>query len=355
MAETVQERINNYLTQEESDINESQDDQVKSEQQQDQHLESEEKEEKTEPEEEEESEGKEDVIEIEDLTSLAEHIGVKVSDLYALKIPVTSPDGTRSQVTLGEYKDGYVSHEQNKKKQSELDNLKNTIESKRLEQEQIYVRRLQETQAVIDTAEKQFLHDLQRVNWDQLRKENPGEFAAKQTELANRKAILNQAIHQVNQHAETSRREWMKKQQEDLSQILSREGQALLDSIPEWKKDDTRESERHKISDYLIKQGYTAEQINGKLDNEGGVVSHGIIDHRYIVMARKAMLYDKQITEAKLTAKKVLKIGKNVLKPGASQNKEQAAQDRFSEAREKLRKSGGKSKEAAIAAIRELI
>jgi hypothetical protein len=293
----------------------------------------------------------EDVVEVETLSGLAEHLGVEAGDLYALKIPATAPDGSKMEITLGDYKDAYVSSEQNKSKQKELDDKKQALEKQHQELEQNLVSELQKAQSVVQLAEGQLLHEYQSVNWQELRDKNPGEFAAKQADFSNRQRALEEAKQAVIQSANQGLVDRQRKFNDEFAALMTREGEALIEAIPEWRKDDVHKAEKQKVTDYLVGQGFDESQINGQIDDQGNIVQAGITDHRLIVIARKAMLYDQTMKQVQVDKKRVVKIGSKVLKPGAKQPKNQAKQDQYTAARNKLRKSG-KPQDAAEAIAR---
>ena len=92
------------------------------------------------------------------------------------------------------------------------------------------------------------------------------------------------------------------------------------------------------MSEYLLTTGFSQQEVESAAD------------HRAIVLARKAMMWDQHQANADIAKKKVLKIGKKVLKPGARQSKADHKQQTEQQLREQMRASGG-SVDSAAAAI----
>lgn len=74
-------------------------------------------------------------------------------------------------------------------------------------------------------------------------------------------------------------------QQEDqaryLQQIAQMEQDRLMQKLPEWRNDSVRQKETQELSDYLRQVGYGDQEISS------------LLDHRAVLIARKAKLYDE--------------------------------------------------------------
>ena len=98
---------------------------------------------------------------------------------------------------------------------------------------------------------------------------------------------------------------------------------------------------------YLKEQGFQDWEIDGKIEN-GGIVHPGIIDHRAVMIARKAWLYDQSSKTAepkKAKLKSLPKVG-----AGRPKQKDEVKQEKREEVRGMLRKTG--TVEDAAKAIR---
>jgi hypothetical protein len=83
--------------------------------------------------------------------------------------------------------------------------------------------------------------------------------------------------------------------------------QALLAKLPEWKDGAKAKEEAGKIQQYLTSQEFSAQDI-GQLE-----------DHRFIVMARKAMMYDGLMERVGKATKTVAAAPVKVERPGVAQ------------------------------------
>lgn len=135
---------------------------------------------------------------------------------------------------------------------------------------------------------------------DELLQSDPVAFLQIQRTADQRQAQLqqaNQELQQINGQRQQEQADAHK------SRILAQH-QALLDKLPEWKDSAKAEAEAAKIRQFLADQGYKPEEMS-------------FDDHREILMARKAMLYDALMARAKVTQTKVEKAPPKVARTGS--------------------------------------
>lgn len=119
----------------------------------------------------------------------------------------------------------------------------------------------------------------------------------------------------VKQYQAQQAQEYMTKQQQaqdDVSyqEMLKHEHNSLMTKLPEWKNEKVAAKERTELASYLTSEGYDNDDISG------------LTDSRAVIIARKAMLYDKMIkggakqAAPKTGDKHVIK----VLSPGKQQS-----------------------------------
>lgn len=118
-------------------------------------------------------------------------------------------------------------------------------------------------------------------------------------------------------------------------QILEAERGQLLAKVPEWKDEGKAQAEKAELTQWLLKQGYTPEQIESTTD------------HRAILAQLKAFRYEKLIEEQRAVIdRKVPPAQTRPVKPGAAQEGPSTPINQA--AMQRLRK-GGKVDDAAAA------
>jgi hypothetical protein len=150
-----------------------------------------------------------------------------------------------------------------------------------------------------------------REQRDQLREARTAKFNEFQQKTSQAEQALNQA---QGQH-------------------LHAEEQALLAKLPEWRNSEKAQAEASKIKSWLSSQGYSkaeAEQIG---------------DHRHMLVARKAFLYDQLMSNRDAKLKQV-RTAPAVVKPGATPAQPNGRTE-FGKAKAKLREFGTKGNHRA--------
>lgn len=175
--------------------------------------------------------------------------------------------------------------------QDEIANEKKAVAQER----QRYAQQL-ETYIQLSQAMDPVLAEGMKTDWVQLSQDNPAEAQTKWFQFQQRQSQLQAAINQRNALAA--------QQQQD---HLAREGQTLLDKVPEYKADPSKvrpdiDRFRKAAVDYY---GYTPQEVSI------------IPDHRQVLVLRDAVAYRQLMAERKQVAdKKVVPVSK-VQKPGA--------------------------------------
>ncbi len=280
--------------------------------------------------------GDDEAVEVETLADLAEHLGVEVGDLYALRIPVTVDDGSKAEISLGEWKDAYQATNKLTRTQKELAEARERFEAERQQAAEKIQTNLQQAEALVEAAEKQLMADLERIDWKGLRDADPAEYAARRQEMLERQRILEESKTGIRQRAGEANAERQAEQQRQYAELLQKEQQALAEAIPEWRDQAKAKAEKAALSEYLTGAGFAPDEVAN------------IADHRAVVLARKAMLFDQSVKQTDAAKKRVLKIGKKVLAPGAKQTRAEQQGDKLSRQRGALRKSGKIDDAAAL-------
>ena len=274
-------------------------------------------------------------VQLSTLSELAEHLGVEVGDLYNLRIPVSTGRG-KEEVSLGEWKDAYQAAADYKRQAAELAEMRRDIEMQKQSYSSEAGQRLRQANALTEQAERMLTAEMGKVDWENLRVTDPAEYAARRQEYYERSAQIQATKSHVVQEAERLSQEARAEQAKRYADILSREAQALITAIPEWRDDEKGNQGRVEVREYLKSAGFEDSEIAN------------VADHRAVVLARKAMLYDKLQKESKVAAKKLVAIGSKVLTPGSPKSKADAGSDKLNKLRANLKRSGRIQDAAAL-------
>lgn len=237
-------------------------------------------------------------------------------------------DGKDVEVTLDELKKGYQRQADYTRKTMEVSETRKQAEAEaaqlRQEREQ-YAQKLNEQQVVLQAV----LQDQQQIDWQKLLDTDPMEYL-KQRDLLERR----QLAYQQNQQEQA--RLWQihqAEQAQNVQRFLAQQHEELIAKLPEWKDEGKAKAEKSAMREYLQSTGYTDDEINQ------------LSDHRSVLVARKAMLYDQMMSKAQAAAKKVENLPKKVQRPGSGQN---VSIDKRGQAFQRLQKSGKVEDAAAV-------
>lgn len=229
-------------------------------------------------------------------------------------------NGEELEVTLDELQKGYMMGKDYTQKTMQLSEQRKTIESK-----------IAEIDNNLSTAKD--LLNLE-IEWFQseeakeLREYDPDQYL-KKFEAIKTKAEKFQSLQ--------SKRESEKA--ELYQRYLAKEQELLRQKVPEWIDNDTVQNEYPKIVSSLKNIGFEDNELNA------------ISDHRLMVLARKAMMYDQIMTQD-LSGKKVKAAPKSA-SPGVQKSPTEASDRKIKETRERLKQKGDMN--SAAAAIKAML
>jgi len=207
-------------------------------------------------------------------------------------------DGKEVEVTLDELQKGYSRTQDYTRKTQQIAEVRKQTEAElqevRAEREQ-YAQLLGALQAQVQQAAQP------QVDWDRLYQEDPIEWV-RQREVMRENQEKAAAIQSEQQRlAQLSQQE----QAQQREALLAQEQEALLAAIPEWKDSKKAQAEKAMLVQFGQKIGFTPDDLKN------------VVDHRAVVMLRKAALYDQMMSK-RGQIKPVTNNGPRPAKPGAA-------------------------------------
>lgn len=207
-------------------------------------------------------------------------------------------DGKEVEVTLDELQKGYSrTQDYTRKTQQIAEARKQTdaeLQAVRAEREQ-YAQLLSALESQVQQVAQP------NIDWDRLYQEDPIEWV-RQREVMRDNQEKAAAIQSEKQRlAQLSQQE----QAQFMQQKLQHEQEALLAAIPDWKDPKKAQAEKALLVEFGQKIGFTPDELNG------------VVDHRAVLMLRKAALYDQMMSK-RGNIKPVTNNGPRPAKPGAA-------------------------------------
>ena len=227
-------------------------------------------------------------------------------------------DGKEVEVSLEELQKGYSRTQDYTRKTQQIAEVRKQTEAEfqavRAEREQ-YAQLLGALEAQVQQAAQP------NIDWDRLRNEDPIEYVT-QREMMRENQERNAAIQSEKQRLfELSNQEQMKQHQ----MLFHQEQEALVAAIPEWKDAKKAAAEKAMLVQFGQKAGFSPDELKN------------VVDHRAVVMLRKAALYDQMMSK-RGQIKPVVNNGPRPAKPSAAGRVSTTTES--TRAKQRLAKSG---------------
>lgn len=273
------------------------------------------------------------------LSDLTEHLKEGREYYDQLKVP-TKVNGVEGEATITDLLRDYQKNGNLDQKTDSLTTERAKFDEEISAKREEYGQSLSNAVGLVDQLEQQLMTSSEKIDWNELRENDPAEFAAKKQEVLEKQQQYQSAKGQLTKEFQT-------KKAEHFESVLSRESAALIREFPAWKDESVAKTEKSAIRDYLLSEGFTALEVDGQMDAEGNIVSTGMIDHKAIRMAHKAMQFDKGDKKVE-TAKKRVRTLPKVAKPGKPVTRKDKDSDRSKALKGRLKKSGRVDDAAAL-------
>ena len=167
---------------------------------------------------------------------------------------------------------------------------------------------------VLGSMQKQLIGDQQALA--ELARTDPAEWVAQNAAFQQRYADYQTALQERQSLANRMSAE----QEQQVAEWRKAEREKLQERLPEWRDKKVAETEQRLVAEFLLKEGYQSNELAE------------LFDHRALVVARKAALYDQmQAAKAKKSQEPPKPVKPGVAKPAQPQNG--AYQDALAKAR----------------------
>lgn len=269
-------------------------------------------------------------------TSLDEYLkDAKVDPESFMTLPVTvKVDGKESAVPLGELVKGYQLSSASYDRMQQLATERQAFSNEQTQVRQALGIRIQQAEALLKGVQDQLLGDYNAITpqqWQQMRAEKPGEYAALMTDFQQRQQALQQQLQQVAQAKEAEARA----ANQQSAQALAQERERLFAVRPDWRDPTKFQAVRQGVLDAGRKLGFTDAELSG------------LSDHRHLLVLDLAAQALKNQASQPAVLKRV-RAAPPMAKPGTRQVRD-PKQVRAQSAREAYERSGGRNDDAGAA------
>lgn len=280
-------------------------------------------------------------------SELAEALDRSPDDL----LETLSLDIDGEPMTLAELRKSRMREADYTRKTQEVAEKRKAYEAKQTELESQYAQRLQEAGALIQNDEQRLIQEFNAVNWKDLEETDREEYIIKRQKFEDRARELTHRKNSIVQNAERFQKEQKQRWTEGLKTHIQNEYSELRSKFPEYIDEKKGPAIQDGVRKYMLSLGYKADEIDGKANGDE-IIAPGLTDHRMIIMAHKARLYDELQAKKPALENKVKSVPK-VLKPGARRSKSDVMAKAQQEKLSRLKKTGKVQDAQAI--IRSMI
>lgn len=207
-------------------------------------------------------------------------------------------DGKETEVTLEELQAGYTRLSDYTRKTMQISEVRKQTEAElqavRAEREQ-YAQLLSALEAQVQQVAQP------NIDWDRLYNEDPIEWVRQREVMRDNQekaAAIQSEKQRLNQLSQQEQAQFMQ-------QKLQHEQEALLAAIPDWKDAKKAQAEKALLVEFGQKIGFSPDELKN------------VVDHRAVLMLRKAALYDQMMSK-RGNIKPVTNNGPRPAKPGAA-------------------------------------
>lgn len=271
-----------------------------------------------------------------ELSHIAEYLGVEsdkfdVSDDGELLVK-TKIDGEEGRAKFSDLLKSYQLEGHLNKQNTETAELKKSLQSKIAEADAQLAQKAQQLEALSQIAYNELMTEYSSIDWNDLRADDPAEYAAKLADYQNKQA----RIADLYQKAIDQRKDISAHGDVDMNEKAEKERAALLAAIPDWVEPEKYKKGWTENSDYAQSLGFTSDEINS------------VLDHRFIVLLDKARQFDALNKGKPEIANRVRKAPK-IAKPGSTANTVPSKVAKEQKLKQQLKRDGGGN------ALRELL
>lgn len=263
-----------------------------------------------------------------ELSHIAEYLGANeeqfiVDDDGQLFVR-TKIDGEEGRAKFSELLKSYQLEGHLNKQSTELAEAKKALQSKLTEADEQLVQKVQQLETLSQLAYNDLLSDYNKINWEELRADDPAEYTAKQMDFQNRQTQIGNLYQKA-----IDQREQLSATDSTLSQEkIAEESAKLLQAYPAWKDQSTLQKEWSQIGEYAISQGLNPDDYKNTVNSS------------LIIMMDKARKFDALNKESETVTKRVRKAPK-IAAPGSTAARIPSEQAKKDKLRAQLKRDGG--------------
>lgn len=265
-----------------------------------------------------------------DAEQLASLLGLKSENIIIDNEGQVRFKGKLAEATPEEYVNAYQQQANLSNRSKEVAEAKKQAEELVQSLQSQHEQQIQQSAAFLELVENELLGPYQNVDWDRLRSEDSGRYAAVMADFNQAKSRFQEMQENVVSYLKEQQGKIDEQIKQQQSEYLQKQKEVLSDFS--WWNDGTAKE----ITDYLKSAGFSEQEISATADA------------RSIKLAYLAMQHEKGTQKVAEKTKKPLP---KVIKPGAKKSTTDINEAKVRDIRKRLKKSG--NLEDAVSLFRE--
>ena len=153
---------------------------------------------------------------------------------------VTKVNGEAEVLPLKDILAGYQNNKSNTIKSQEYSAMVKEFNVQKEQVEQAYFSKLESVDALSKHFEKQLISEYDNVDWNQLRAEDPAEYAAARSDFAEKATELQRIQEAINMDKEANMAEVKQRTTAAQQQYLKQNFETMIEKNPEWADEKVR-------------------------------------------------------------------------------------------------------------------
>ena len=256
------------------------------------------------------------------LDGLAEAVGLSAEEFADHVSTTVTVNGETKTVTLAEARKGYQLEADYRQKTAAIAEERRQFDGNVQAATQEWQNRFQSLSTLTEQLEQAVIGDADNLDRI-LNEEGSDAYLAAKAQVDKKKELLGHA----QAEKERAGQEAMGQQEQARQTYVAEQKNLLVQALPDFGDPEKAQKLGARIQTYLSAEGFSEQEVSG------------LVDHRLLVQARKAMLWDELQKKDPAKAKRLKGLPK-VLKPGAMPEKGDVKRDRTAAKVHQLKKSG---------------
>ena len=205
--------------------------------------------------------------------------------------------GDGETVSLADLKNGFQFNKANTQKAQALAEERRHFDEQRTQVATEYVKRLENANKLTEKLTEKYLEEFNAIDWNRLRIERPGDYAALQRDFDVRKSELQTIFSALDGEQEKLSAQAQQEQQEAFNRHLAKQAEIAVANNPAWKDVNKFKSDMSDMTKFVNEAyGFTEQEFMS------------VYDARLLSLISDAMKYrngTKQLKEIEQTTSKV--------------------------------------------------